>query len=286
MPNQSDADMPDDCHALEYGHMLPLGQQDSGQAEHDKQDETQAVDIGQGGPISVGVNQECADSELDGQSRNRHDKGKAGRKAPRRVEDLLDIARQFRIRLKNVWGMIKHLQTTWNSGRSLDASAGSKSLRVFEDWPEDARQSGIRLENMGKMIKHLQTTWNSGRSLGASLSDQPGLEESEDYSLIHARLDECLTQSRFYTPLPDWTKTEPVRASFGIGPKEMEPGDQVVILFGSRQPVILRPEQSSWLYIGSAYAHEMTDGKFVRAREYLQELEPNNGWESEVFEIQ
>jgi hypothetical protein len=64
----------------------------------------------------------------------------------------------------------------------------------------------------------------------------------------------------------------------------MEPGDQVAILFGCKHPVILRPEGSSWLYVGPAYAHEMMGGHLVDYWEHYRE----QGYtlvEAEVFEL-
>ncbi|KAK2004316.1 HET domain-containing protein [Colletotrichum falcatum] len=39
----------------------------------------------------------------------------------------------------------------------------------------------------------------------------------------------------------------------GIGPKMMQPGDEVVILFGGRMPFIARPRGDHWLLVGSCY---------------------------------
>jgi hypothetical protein len=64
----------------------------------------------------------------------------------------------------------------------------------------------------------------------------------------------------------------------------MEPGDQVAILFGCNHPVILRPEGSSWLYVGPAYAHEMMSGDFVSYWEVLRE-HGVTVVDSEVFEL-
>lgn len=72
--------------------------------------------------------------------------------------------------------------------------------------------------------------------------------------------------------------------SIGIGPSEMELDDQVAILFGCKRPVILRPQDSSWLHVGQAYSSEMMDGKVAVIWEILHKFGEID-LDSEVFEI-
>jgi hypothetical protein len=137
-----------------------------------------------------------------------------------------------------------------------------------------------------RAIKTLQDKWHSNSSIHNDTSEIKGVGDITD-EVIHlgSCLDHCLTKSRFYIPAPDWSETTPVELSIGIGPAEMEPGDQVVILFGCKHPVILRSEGSSWLYVGPAYAHEMMTGDFVNYWEFFRK-QGFTGVASEVFEIQ
>jgi hypothetical protein len=136
-----------------------------------------------------------------------------------------------------------------------------------------------------RAIVTLQDKWHSDSSLDNDTGELPDLDYIEGARLqLNSSLDHCLTNSRFYIPAPDWSETKPVEFSIGIGPAEMEPGDQVAILFGCNHPVILRPEGSSWLYVGPAYAHEMMSGDFVSYWEVLRE-HGVTVVDSEVFEL-
>lgn len=49
----------------------------------------------------------------------------------------------------------------------------------------------------------------------------------------------------------------------GIGPRAMQIGDRVCILFGHSNPVILRPQGVKYQFMGEAYAHDLMDGQGV-----------------------
>lgn len=136
------------------------------------------------------------------------------------------------------------------------------------------------------VIVMLQDNWYSNPSLDIDISKVPALKHFDGRRSLHldSCLDHCLTQSRFYIPAPDWSATKSLEVSIGIGPAEMERGDQVAILFGCTHPVILRPEGPSWLCVGLAYAHEMMHGDFVTYWEFLRE-QGHCDVESEVFEM-
>jgi hypothetical protein len=136
-----------------------------------------------------------------------------------------------------------------------------------------------------RAIVTLQDNCHSNLPLDINTCEMPGLEEMVGGNFhLNSSLHHCLTKSRFYIPAPDWSETTPLEVSIGIGPAEMEPGDQVAILFGCKRPVILRPEGSAWLYVGPAYAHEMMVGDIVSYWEYFRE-QGYTGVESEVFEL-
>lgn len=65
----------------------------------------------------------------------------------------------------------------------------------------------------------------------------------------------------------------------GVGPQIIEPGDMVVVLFGSRVPIILRKINGCYRLVSDCYIHGLMDG------EAIQMLE-NGKLETEVFEIQ
>jgi hypothetical protein len=132
-----------------------------------------------------------------------------------------------------------------------------------------------------RLILTLQDNWYREFPLDVDTSDLPGLENDVH---LNSSLNHCLTKSRFYIPSPDWSETTPVEQSIGIGPSEMELDDQVAILFGCKRPVILRPQDSSWLHVGQAYSSEMMDGKVAVIWEILHKFGEID-LDSEVFEI-
>lgn len=106
------------------------------------------------------------------------------------------------------------------------------------------RRSWRRISGLHRTIILLQDALKNGNSLDDWSSESTDLEDPENEH-IDLRLNECLTKSRFYIPAPGWTETQSPEVSLGIGPREMEPGDQIAILFGCKQPVILRAKDSS-----------------------------------------
>jgi Heterokaryon incompatibility protein (HET) len=55
------------------------------------------------------------------------------------------------------------------------------------------------------------------------------------------------------------------RGIFGIGPEDIQQGDMVVILYGTRTPLILRRVDDKWRLIGDAYIHGLMDGEGLDA---------------------
>jgi hypothetical protein len=179
----------------------------------------------------------------------------------------------------------------WIEARETKVNTPRPRDRFFLDEHAEPSSPLYDWENVTLLVHRaivtLQDKWDSSSHLDDDTAESPGLEDltGVDIYLLHSCFDHCLTKSRFYIPAPDWSETTPLELSIGIGPAEMEPGDQVAILFGCRNPAILRPEGSAWLYVGPAYAQEMMNGDFVSYWEFLREQGLMDS-ESEVFEIQ
>ena len=57
------------------------------------------------------------------------------------------------------------------------------------------------------------------------------------------------------------------RGYIGLGPRYLQPGDAVCVLFGARVPHVLRPRtegQRGYLFVGEAYVHGIMDGEGIR----------------------
>lgn len=57
------------------------------------------------------------------------------------------------------------------------------------------------------------------------------------------------------------------RGYIGLGPRYLQPGDALCILFGARVPHVLRPRtegQRGYLFVGEAYVHGIMDGEGIR----------------------
>lgn len=51
------------------------------------------------------------------------------------------------------------------------------------------------------------------------------------------------------------------RGAFGLGPYRVAEGDAVTILFGTQVPIILRPAQDAYTFIGDAYIESIMNGE-------------------------
>lgn len=63
-----------------------------------------------------------------------------------------------------------------------------------------------------------------------------------------------------------------------LGPKIMEPGDVVCVLYGGNLPFYLRPWGSKYLLVGECYVHGIMNGEMIEAAE-------RKGIQEEVFQI-
>ncbi|KAH9242293.1 hypothetical protein K456DRAFT_1879274 [Colletotrichum gloeosporioides 23] len=63
-----------------------------------------------------------------------------------------------------------------------------------------------------------------------------------------------------------------------LGPKMMEPGDAVCVLYGGNLPFCLRPWGSKYLLVGECYVHGIMNGEMIEAAE-------RKGIQEEVFQI-
>jgi hypothetical protein len=53
------------------------------------------------------------------------------------------------------------------------------------------------------------------------------------------------------------------RGLTGVGPRKIQPGDTVVVLFGARVPYVLRRKGNHYRLIGDCYVHGLVDGEAV-----------------------
>lgn len=63
------------------------------------------------------------------------------------------------------------------------------------------------------------------------------------------------------------------RGFYVLGPKVMEEGDVVVVLFGGKMPFCLRPSKESFLLVGECYVHGMMRGEAFETRTAEQMFE-------------
>jgi hypothetical protein len=49
----------------------------------------------------------------------------------------------------------------------------------------------------------------------------------------------------------------------GIGPIEIQPGDQICVLFGARVPFVIRRSGDHWLLVGECYLHGLMNGEAI-----------------------
>jgi hypothetical protein len=86
-----------------------------------------------------------------------------------------------------------------------------------------------------------------------------------------ARRNELLPQETFYDEAEivcmnrRLFKTE--NEDFGLGPESMREGDVIVVLFGGDAPLVLRPNDESYLFIGQAYVDDLMQGQLIDAME-------------------
>lgn len=145
----------------------------------------------------------------------------------------------------------------------------SRRLQTSEGDPENS--TGVQC-----LIAHLRAKYHDGRCPECP-SD---LESSGWAAKLTEELDRSISKSRFYLATmnrsSDSGSTEYL---LGYGPKDMEPGDEVVVLHGSREPVVLRPEETWWLWAGPAFCQALSDMTLV-----FVAASPESS--VEVFEIQ
>jgi hypothetical protein len=135
-------------------------------------------------------------------------------------------------------------------------------------------------QNDGKRLQRLIERLCAKTHTTRDHESPPGSPPSEWNVSLTEALDWSILNSRFYLatmePSPDADSTQYM---LGYGPKEIEPGDEVILLHGSRAPVILRPEQTWWLLVGPAFPHTLRDTTLVFNS-------PSPGSCTEIFEIQ
>lgn len=49
----------------------------------------------------------------------------------------------------------------------------------------------------------------------------------------------------------------------GLGPVEIQPGDQICVLFGARLPFPIRKPDKHWLWVGECFLHGLMNGEAI-----------------------
>jgi hypothetical protein len=68
----------------------------------------------------------------------------------------------------------------------------------------------------------------------------------------------------------------------GLGPKVMQPGEFVVVLFGGKVPFVMRPVQTEWLFLGESYLREE---HILRGRAVMDVRSGSRKGQAETFRI-
>ena len=87
--------------------------------------------------------------------------------------------------------------------------------------------------------------------LAQNLSDQTRVGTPEDY--YHAAIRGCRNKRILCAD----------DGSFGVGPRAAQPGDLVVLLYGSNAPSVLRPTGAYYQFVGECYIHEQMHGEAI-----------------------
>jgi hypothetical protein len=162
------------------------------------------------------------------------------------------------------------LQLSGRSAEDHDAVGEQKGQQhdEVEAQPESARL--VRL--MEQLWAESHTTHDHGTP-SATLPSKwsAGYTEGLDWSI---------SNSRFYLTTMEQEQSPDATTQYvlGYGPRDMEPGDLVVVLHGSRVPIVLRPEQSWWLLVGPAFSFALGDKDLVQ-------ISPPPESKTDIFEI-
>jgi hypothetical protein len=151
-----------------------------------------------------------------------------------------------------------------------DAPGEQKSQQHDEG---DAQPESVRLVRLIEQLwAESHTTYDHGTP--------PATLPSKWTAGFTEGLDWSISNSRFFLTTMEQEQTPEATTQYvlGYGPRDMEPGDLVVVLHGSRVPVVLRPEQSWWLLVGPAFSFALRDTEFVH-------ISPSPESKTDVFEI-
>jgi hypothetical protein len=202
-----------------------------------------------------------------------------------RVKQLLagqTLPRLASFFILSLWWRFK----TVENGKLGSGLSGGDMRLSFDSFEEqrveyqNGEQAEYRPDGDGRfwlhdLIEHLRTKPDTIRDDESPSSPPPG---EWDVKLTEG-LDWSISNSRFYLATTEQTSdTGTTEYMLGCGPNDMEPGDEVVMLHGSRVPVVLRPEHSWWLLVGPAFSHTLRDATFIFNS-------PPPGSDIEVFEI-
>jgi hypothetical protein len=98
------------------------------------------------------------------------------------------------------------------------------------------------------------------QNLLVSDNDDPGCPASEDDSNSNPRAYQLLVQQSACNRAFFWTEN----GYMGLGPRILQPQDQIWVVLGSRLPVALRPKDDFYQVVGACYVHGYMNGEAIQ----------------------
>ena len=173
-------------------------------------------------------------------------------------EALLDGERTCHL-IEDIRGLLKGRFSAVDAralGTTLVAGTNSVRERLSEDECNDFSAWSTYIEEF-KQIPGMPGSNKAPDGNDAKVS-------AYDYAVWHA-----LRNRRFFITTSGF---------MGLGPRTMQPQDQIAVLHGCRWPVILRPGDDHFKMLGTCYVHGIMDGEAIREKK-------NEGKEAAVIII-
>jgi len=128
--------------------------------------------------------------------------------------------------------------------KDVTAELGEKDVEDHVALGEQSRCHPDEGRRLRRLIDRLQVESHTTLDHESSL-----VKSSTKWNARYTdELDCSILNSRFYMHTVE--RSRDVRLITGYGPKDIQIGDEVIMLHGSKAPVVLRPEQSWWLWVG------------------------------------
>ena len=190
--------------------------------------------------------------------------------------------KQDRLYYANIWGQVcaklnyytPYVAVSFENGWEYGGAAGPAQAEVGDPWARFGRaMADLYLGTdtalyLGTETPSLQQ-WRRAARIWGPLADV-SLESMEHYSYIDTwkqyfprmtnNIAIILTENRF----------------LGIGREHCEPGDQIVMVYGSAAPLVLRPCGDEYTFEGFAYVYGIMEGelkdkiaKYCETREFI-----------------